>query len=245
MLIQSDTDGKISTSAAFPMPPGFKSASPDNSQLSQILSRDYSHPNIHSFMDSASEEDISWANHAYNEALKNLRSCLTSEDISKLTTGCSLQQVEELATHGQRRWEKSRAMSKVGKLVVVLHNYSQVLDVLCQSHADITCLIWGSIRWLLQACMNYIRLLERLSDMLAHIGRSLPRIELYRRILPTSRIIRAASGLYAAILDFLHLAIIFFRKRLLRRFVSTLWAPLETGYENSINRIHQLQENLE
>jgi hypothetical protein len=70
--------------------------------------------------------------------------------------------------------------------------------------------------------MNYFTLLQRLSVMLSEIGHNLPRFLFYKHILPTNRMAGILSELYAAIVEFLHPAVAFFRRRRLSKKISTL-----------------------
>jgi hypothetical protein len=141
-----------------------------------------------------------------------LRCTLGDDDIESITASCDASQVLDIAVKAQSRCRKGKAKQLLIQFVESLNTYSSAFDVLCQCQPGIITLVWGSMRWLLQMSMNYISLIQRISYMLVEIGLSLPRLQFYERILPSDRIRRTTAELYAAMIEFLCPAILFFNK---------------------------------
>jgi hypothetical protein len=174
-----------------------------------------------------------------------LRCTLGDVDIESITAPCDAGQVLDVAVKAQARCRKGKAKQLLIQFVESLNTYSSVFDVLCQCQPGITTLVWGSMRWLLQMSMNYIGLIQRISHMLVEIGLSLPRLQFYEKILPSDRIRRTTAELYAAMIEFLCPAILFFNKHPIRKIISVMWSPFETQFGAVLQRITQLQKCLE
>jgi hypothetical protein len=185
------------------------------------------------------------ASEAYNVVLRSLGRTLSKDEFHQIRETSSIQQLYNVATSAQNLVCKNRGAGRVQNFVTILDHYSGVLDILSLVHAEYSCLVWGTIKWLLRISMDYYNLLERLSIMLEEIGHNLPRILLYQQILPTSRMSDIISQLYAAIVEFLHGAIEFFHRRTIRRYFSALWAPFELKFKNTVDKIQRLQNCVE
>jgi hypothetical protein len=173
---------------------------------------------------------ISIAKSAYDGAINSLQGILSQTELKRITDGNTLDNIREFIILARQKCDNKVGKSKMSRCIQVLHHYAQVFDVLSQVHADLTSLLWGSIRWLIQVCnfhssadksveltmskvsMNYITLLTRISEMLVDIGRNMPRVQLYCRLLPSAHIHRLVSEIYAAIVQFLYESIVFFKK---------------------------------
>ena len=166
-----------------------------------------------------------------------LRSILPKDDIESVIAPCDASQVLDIAMTAQARCRKGKAKQLLIQLIESLNAYARVFDVLCQFQPGITTLVWGSMRWLLQISMNYISLIQRISYILVEIGISLPRLQFYEKILPSDRIRRTTAELYAAIIEFLCPAIIFFNKHPIRKFISAMWSPFKTQFGAALQRI--------
>jgi hypothetical protein len=81
--------------------------------------------------------------------------------------------------------------------------------------------------------------------MLEEIVHNLPRILLYKHVLPTTRLLSIISDLYAAIIEFLHHTIGFFRHRKFRRWFSAFWIPFELKFQDTAEQIQRLQACVE
>lgn len=185
------------------------------------------------------------ASEAYNAVLRSLGRTLSKDELHQIRETSSIQQLYNVATSTQNLVCKNRGARRVQNFVRILDHYTGVLDILSQAHPEYSCLVWGTIKWLLRISMDYYNLLERLSIMLEEIGHNLPRILLYQQILPTSRMSDIISQLYAAIVEFLHGAIEFFHRRTIRRYFSALWAPFELKFRNTVDKIQSLQNCVE
>jgi hypothetical protein len=185
------------------------------------------------------------ATEAYRAGLQALARSVSSDELRQIQATSSLRQLEQIALDAQKLSSKSPRAGKLQHLVKVLKHYEGVLNILPQGHVDYSCLVWGAIKWLLQVCINYYDLLERLSTMLEEIGQNLPRILLYQQLLPTSRMSKIISQLYAAIVEFLSQTIAFFRKGRIKKYLSAVWKPFDLGFKDTVERIQRLQTCVE
>jgi hypothetical protein len=102
---------------------------------------------------------------------------------------------------------------KMGKLIDAIDHYSGVFDVLSQCDFSYMTLIWGFLKFGLIASKSHHNMMLKFTDMLVELGLNLSRIELYRHIFPTGRMLELVSELYAAILEFLQEVILYMQKK--------------------------------
>lgn len=95
----------------------------------------------------------------------------------------------------------------------VLDHFSGVFDVLSQCDFSYMTLIWGSLKLVLMTAKSHYDTLYKFTDMMVVIGTNLARIELYRHIFPTARMLQLVSQLYAAIVEFLQGFILYLQKK--------------------------------
>jgi hypothetical protein len=77
--------------------------------------------------------------------------------------------------------------------------------------------------------------------MVYKIGLNLPRIMLYRDILPNDRMLDLVSQLYGAIVEFLSDTVVYFQQNRIRKWMTALWTPFEVKFEKTISRITEIQ----
>jgi hypothetical protein len=92
-----------------------------------------------------------------------------------------------------------------------------------------------------QVARNHQSLLQKLSKMLFKIGMNLPRIMVYRQLLPSQRMLELISQLYAAVVQFLSSTAIYFRQKPIRRYMTALWSPFEIQFQGLTEHICELQ----
>lgn len=153
---------------------------------------------------------------AYNDAITRLNQSLKKEDVSIiLSPSSTVNELRRVALGIQRQQKGVLDKRRMGNFIDVLSHYSGVFDVLSQCDFSYMTLIWGTLKFGLMISKNHYDMLYKFTDMMIEIGLNLERIELYRHIFPTGRMLELVSELYAAILEFLQEIIIYSQKNML------------------------------
>ena len=181
------------------------------------------------------------ATEAYTVALRGLQRTLSGRELSQIQATSSVMELHNVATKAQNLSSGGKGTEKIRGIVQTLNQYSGVLDIVSQWHSQYSALVWGSVKWLLLIAMSYINLTKGVADMLEEIGDNLPRFLPYQRLLPTIRMSQVISKLYAAIIEFLCCTIVYFHRRRIRRYFSMLWAPFESRFKETMEKIQRLQ----
>lgn len=143
-----------------------------------------------------------------------LRQILKSEDLdSILSSSSNVTELHKVAIGIQRAQNNVLDKRKIAKFVDTIDQFSGVFDVLSQCDFGYMTLIWGSLKFILVVSKSHYDTLHKFADMMCDIGRNLARIELYRHIFPTSRMLELVSELYSAILEFLSEFILYLQKK--------------------------------
>lgn len=129
--------------------------------------------------------------------------------------------------------------------VDVLDHFSGVFDVLSQCEFGYMTLIWGSLKFVLMIAKSHYETLYKFTDMMIEIGTNLARIELYRHIFPTSRMLQLVSQLYAAIIEFLQGFISYLKHGSVRRVLENVLKPFDLGFCRLVKKIHGLEQTIE
>ena len=139
-------------------------------------------------------------------------------------------ELHKVALSIQRDQGSAQDRRRSRHLVDALSHYSGCFDVLAQCEFSYMTLLWGGLKFVLIASKNHQDMLGRLADMMVEIGLNLARVELYRHVFPTGRMLELVSELYAAVLDFIQQVIVYLQKKTLSMCgVSVCLLPAEFG----------------
>lgn len=151
---------------------------------------------------------------AYHDALQQLRQILKADDLDIILSGSStIGELHKVAIGIQKAQDNVLNQRKIAQFVDVLDHFSGVFDVLSQCDFSYMTLIWGSLKLVLMTAKSHYDTLYKFTDMMVAIGTNLARIELYREIFPTARMLQLVSQLYAAIVEFLQGFILYLQKK--------------------------------
>ncbi|KAJ9155277.1 NACHT domain protein [Pleurostoma richardsiae] len=184
---------------------------------------------------------------AYNDAVAKLKQTLKSEDVDAILspTASTAAELHRVAIGIQSEQASALDRRKMARFVDVLDHYAGVFDVLVQCDFGYMTLIWGTLKFALVVSKNHYSMLCRFTDMMVEVGLNLSRVELYRHIFPTGRMLELVSELYAAILEFLQEMIIYTQKRTYKKFLGSLSKPFDIQYGRLVDRIRRLQQCIE
>jgi hypothetical protein len=144
----------------------------------------------------------------------NLSQTLRKDEVDKiLSPSSTVSELHKLALGIQKEQTDVLDRRKMGKFIDVLDHYSGVFDVLSQCDFSYMTIIWGVFKFSLMVSRNHHNMLLKFTDMMIEIGLNLSRIELYRHIFPTGRMLELVAELYAAILEFLQEFITYAQKK--------------------------------
>jgi hypothetical protein len=205
---------------------------------------------------------------AYHDAVATLSKTLKTDEVNSLLSKDSSTKPElhMVALQIQRDQKEVLDRRKMGKFIDVLDHYSGVFDVLAQCDFSYMTLIWGGLKFGLIMSKNHHDMLYKFTDMMVDIGLSLPRIQLYRQMLPTGRILEFVSDLYAAVLEFLLEMIAYTQKKtfstqssnamwlypvlltdssVTEKYFTSFTKPFDVEFGRLVTRIRRLQDNIE
>ncbi|KAL1840713.1 hypothetical protein VTJ49DRAFT_208 [Mycothermus thermophilus] len=134
----------------------------------------------------------------------------TTFDFSNLAT---INDVVAAAGDIERKQEKTRSfrgLVRIRPFLRVLGEYSGVVNTFSQVQPEILCLIWGPIKFLLQATSNLAAAFDKIVKVLQDVSQVLPRFQQYTALFPNNVEIRRVLclffedilSLYAELLNF-------------------------------------------
>ncbi|ROW10148.1 hypothetical protein VMCG_01611 [Cytospora schulzeri] len=192
------------------------------------------------------DRNIKSAVDAYQDALVYLRQILKSDDLDNiLSPSSTVAELHKVAIGIQKAQNNVLDQRKIALFVDVLDHFSGVFDVLSQCEFGYMTLIWGSLKFVLMIAKSHYETLYKFTDMMIEIGTNLARIELYRHIFPTSRMLQLVSQLYAAIIEFLQGFILYLKHGSVRRVLGNLTKPFDLEFGRLVTRIHSLEQTIE
>lgn len=144
-----------------------------------------------------------------------LRQTLKTADVSAILSPSNSTKPElyKVALSIQKDQNDVLDRRKMAKFIDVLDHYSGCFDVLSQCDFSYLTLIWGVLKFGLIMSKNHHDMLYKFTDMMVEVGLNLSRVELYRHIFPTGRMLELVSELYAAVIEFLHEFVVYAQKK--------------------------------
>lgn len=184
---------------------------------------------------------------AYHDAILQLKQVLKTDDLDDiLSPSSTVTELHKVAIGIQRAQTNILEKRQIARFVETLSHYSGVFDVLCQCDSfGYMTLIWGSLKFVLLMAKAHYETLFKFTDVMSQIGINLPRVELYRQIFPTTRILQFVSQLYAAIVEFLQEFIIYLKQKNYRKFFANFTRPFDLQFGRLVGRIQSLEQTID
>lgn len=183
---------------------------------------------------------------AYHDAILQLKQVLKTGDLDNiLSPSSTVTELHKVAIGIQRAQTNVLEQRQIARFVETLSHYSGVFDVLSQCAFGYMTLIWGSLKFVLLMAKSHYDTLFKFTDVMSQIGINLPRVELYRQIFPTTRILQFVSQLYAAIVEFLQEFIVYLKQKTYRKFFGNLTRPFDLQFGRLVGRIQSLEQTID
>ncbi|PVH95787.1 hypothetical protein DM02DRAFT_731625 [Periconia macrospinosa] len=218
--------------------------SPQNSQLAiQNLQRWYTSE------DSIRADDP--AREAYEEAIQVLKRELTSDDCKRIlvdkthTIGDVQLAIQEAQANYENSHRRSSAREWLRRCASRIVHYGNVMDVMIQGCPEYASFAWGALKFLFIVITNHEELLTEFSKAVAKIGDALPRVELLYILYPTARMKTGLSELYAKIIQFVQLAIKYYKSGRLSKSLAAVTKPFSLKYKPVLDDIRECSRRID
>ncbi|KAI0152566.1 hypothetical protein F4776DRAFT_659492 [Hypoxylon sp. NC0597] len=184
----------------------------------------------------------SWVDEAFKSAKEDFKRSLKNPALYDFSTISSVDDVLDEARKIERQQAKTktlRGLKRVQPLIDGLKEYSGIIEVFVQAKPDVMSLIWGPLKFILQASSSVISAFERVVKVIMDLGMTLPSFKAYTQLFESNPDIRRALCLfYADILDFYAILLNFLASRGPNLLLEPLWPNIRS-------RIAKVQENME
>ncbi|KAI0847594.1 hypothetical protein F5Y00DRAFT_271106 [Daldinia vernicosa] len=184
----------------------------------------------------------SWLDDAFTSAKEDFKKSLKNPALYDFSKINSPDDVIDEAIRIQKQQAKTktlRGLKRIDPLINGLKEYAAVIEVFVQVKPDIMGLIWGPLKFILQASSAVISAFDKVVKVIGDLGMTLPSFKIYAQLFESNHEIRRALCLfYADILDFYAVLINFLSNRRLNVFLESLWPNIRSS-------IAKIQENME
>ncbi|KAJ0123333.1 hypothetical protein J7T55_011798 [Diaporthe amygdali] len=192
------------------------------------------------------DKNIKHAVDAYHDAIVQLKQVLKTDDLDNiLSSSSTVTELHKVAIGIQNAQANVLEQRQIARFVDTINHYSGVFDVLSQCAFGYMTLIWGSLKFVLLMAKSHYDTLFKFTDVMCQIGINLPRVELYRQIFPTARILQFVSQLYAAIVEFLQEFIVYLKQKSYRKFFGNFTRPFDLQFGRLVGRIQSLEQTID
>ncbi|KAI0840677.1 hypothetical protein F5Y06DRAFT_293941 [Hypoxylon sp. FL0890] len=185
---------------------------------------------------------LSWLDEAFKSAKEDFKRSLKNPALYDFSKISSIDDVLEEARKIERQQEKTkmlRGLKRVQPLINGLKEYSGVIEVFAQAKPDVMSLVWGPLKFILQASSSIISTFEKVVKVIGDLGMTLPSFKVYTQLFQSNHDVRRALCLfYADILDFYAILLNFLTKPTLNNILESLWPNIRSS-------IAKVQENME
>ncbi|KAI1103967.1 hypothetical protein F4804DRAFT_211097 [Jackrogersella minutella] len=183
-----------------------------------------------------------WLDDAFKSAKEDFKRSLKNPalyDFSKITSIDDVLEEAKKIEKQQAKTKTLRGLKRVQPLINSLKEYSAVIEVFVQAKPDVMSLIWGPLKFILQASSSIISAFEKVIKVIADMGITLPSFKIYTQLFQSNHeICRALCLFYADILDFYAVLLNFLTNRKLNIILESLWPNIRSS-------IAKIQENME
>ncbi|OTA59127.1 hypothetical protein K449DRAFT_466839 [Hypoxylon sp. EC38] len=184
----------------------------------------------------------SWLDDAFKSAKEDFKRSLKNPALYDFSKIRSVDDVLDEARKIERQQAKTktlRGLKRIQPLIDGLKEYSGIIEVFVQAKPDVMSLIWGPLKFILQASSSVISAFEKVVKVIMDLGMTLPSFKAYAQLFESNPDIRRALCLfYADILDFYAILLNFLASRTLNVFLESLWPNIRSS-------ISKVQENME
>ncbi|SPO02307.1 uncharacterized protein DNG_04980 [Cephalotrichum gorgonifer] len=147
----------------------------------------------------------------------------------------------------QRRHTSRRSTRWFGRLASVIEHlraFSTAISVFTQSNPEITCLVWGTLKIILDAACVVSETLEMVVDMYDKITRAMPRFYEYMELFPRREGLQdALFRIYCAYLDFSMSTVKFLNLHVFLSFVRLGF--LQTAFKGAVSQIRDASKEFD
>ncbi|KAI2471029.1 hypothetical protein F4781DRAFT_388511 [Annulohypoxylon bovei var. microspora] len=184
----------------------------------------------------------SWLDEAFKSAKEDFKRSLKNPalyDFSKITSIDDVLDEAKKIERQQAQTRTLRGLKRVQPLINGLKEYSAIIEVFAQVKPDIMSLIWGPLKFILQASSSAISAFEKVVKVIADVGMTLPSFKAYTQLFQSSHEIRRALCLFFAdILDFYAVLLNFLTNPRRNIILESLWPNIRSS-------ITIIQENMD
>ena len=186
----------------------------------------------------------------YLDALPELEKEAFREASKTLTEGNILLNVKDHdAAHREQSHFRPQA-EKLSRFLCVLDRFMAGVTIGLQSNPDISAIVVGGVRLVIDIAMSFVTFFTRLSDMLCRFGDSLGYLAEYARVsIQEELVLETIANIYGLLLQFCKQAYgVFTNQGLPRRWTSwrTFWRILWIPFEQEFGRIESdMQHHLD
>ncbi|KAK4445511.1 hypothetical protein QBC34DRAFT_472474 [Podospora aff. communis PSN243] len=124
---------------------------------------------------------------AWQAALDRAKLELGEADFSRFVSGHTFSTCVQAVTNEQKRLPvRFPEYFKVMKPILdFLHSFERAINSLCHSHPEVSCLVWGSVQFLVIIASKFSKCRIAIAEMLESLTRAMPRFEQYASLFPT------------------------------------------------------------
>ncbi|KAJ4152231.1 hypothetical protein NW765_017740 [Fusarium oxysporum] len=194
-------------------------------------------------------------NELFGKAKDEFLSVLSPEEAATFTswTGQTTPDVliEEAKRIAELFKDKSRSFrvyAQVSSFGESIRPYFEVLGIVVSSHPEWAAIAWGALRLILQLASNYTSFFEKLTDLLAEVGRIVPRFKDLAELvcdhsLASQRVKAAIQGFYTDLFALYQAVALVFTKKSGKRKKThqvighLMWTPFESRFQNIVSKI--------
>ncbi|KAI0889136.1 uncharacterized protein GGS22DRAFT_153217 [Annulohypoxylon maeteangense] len=185
----------------------------------------------------------SWLDDTFKLAKEDFKRSLKNPALYDFSKLVSIDDVLEEAKKIERQQAKTRTLRglrRVQPLINGLKEYSAIIEVFAQAKPDIISLIWGPLKFILQASSSVISAFEKVVKVIADVGTTLPSFKAYTQLFQSNHEIRRALCLFFAdILDFYAILLNFLTSPTRNIILESLWPNIRS----SITRVQENMDN--
>ncbi|WQF76109.1 hypothetical protein CDEST_01123 [Colletotrichum destructivum] len=212
------------------------------------------------------------ARHAYESAVETLRNELTTDEYQTiwLRNQTSMQDAQDAVANALKEYQAKTKGSRVRTWLASCSSrvmyYGAIFDTFSQHHPEYVSLAWGTLKFLFivsrpiiarggactrargllqQAVINHEELLVEISKAVSRIADVLPRTELHSVLYPTQRMQDAVSQLYAKIIEFIMMAVKWYKKGKLAHSFTAITKPFSLGFKPIIEDITERSRRID
>lgn len=175
---------------------------------------------------------------ALNSALEGFQRSLSPEErvqFNSLSGGTPtaddvLRFTEEINEKGSSSRSRLWAQRLSG-ILTSIQQYCAIADTLIQANPTISALVWGSVKFVLMAAINFSDYFDSLLRRFEQLGTYCPRLREYEKLFGGStRVREALSNFYACVVEFCTKALGVIQEKAVKRLAKSLVKPFKDDF---------------